>query len=193
MIALIEKWFERGLWASRLVVLAAVFASLASSFALFFITSVDVVTLIAHLVDYIGLDEAARSALRLDAVGHIVNAVDGYLLATILLIFALGLYELFISKIDPAENSSRSSKVLYIKSLDDLKDKLAKVILMILVVTYFEHTIQTEFSTPLDLIYFALGIALVSLALFLAHKSAIKKSDKESKNESKNESEKEGV
>ena len=114
MIALLEKWFERGLWASRLVVLAAVFASLASSFALFFITSVDVVTLIMHLVDYIGLDATARAALRLEAVGHIVNAVDGYLLATILLIFALGLYELFISKIDPAENSSRSSKVLFI-------------------------------------------------------------------------------
>jgi uncharacterized membrane protein YqhA len=35
-------------------------------------------------------------------VAHTVGSIDGFLLATILLIFALGLYELFISDIDEA-------------------------------------------------------------------------------------------
>jgi uncharacterized membrane protein YqhA len=45
-------------------------------------------------------------------VAHTVGSIDGFLLATILLIFALGLYELFISDIDEAQNSS-CSKVYY--------------------------------------------------------------------------------
>jgi uncharacterized membrane protein YqhA len=36
-------------------------------------------------------------------VAHTVGSIDGFLLATILLIFALGLYELFISDIDEAQ------------------------------------------------------------------------------------------
>ena len=91
------------------------------------------------------------------------------LLATVLLIFSLGLYELFISKIDKAEHSATSSNVLLITSLDDLKSRLAKVILMILIVKFFEHAISMVFETPLDLLYLAGGISLLGLALYLSH------------------------
>ena len=88
---------------------------------------------ITHLGGYAspGLDTAARAVLRSQTVTHIVEVIDGYLLATVLLIFSLGLYELFISKIEAAENSESASGVLLITSLDDLKARLAKVILMI--------------------------------------------------------------
>jgi len=75
--------------------------------------------------------------MRATTVTHVVEIVDGYLLATILLIFSLGLYELFIGKIEKAEQSETSSSVLLIHRLDDLKNRLAKVILMILIVTVF--------------------------------------------------------
>jgi len=81
----------------------------------------------------------------------------------------LGLYELFISKIDAAEGDQNSSNILLIKSLDDLKARLAKVILMILIVKFFEYTVSMEFSTPLDLLYMAGGIALIGLSLYLSH------------------------
>jgi uncharacterized membrane protein YqhA len=103
-------------------------------------------------------------------VAHTVGSIDGFLLATILLIFALGLYELFISDIDEAQNSS-CSKVLEINSLDDLKSKLSKVILMILVVTFFEVSLSMTFAGALDLVYFSLGILMVSLALYFGSKS----------------------
>jgi uncharacterized membrane protein YqhA len=59
--------------------------------------------------------------------------------------------------------------VLLIDSLDDLKSRLAKVILMILIVKYFEHAIAMSFETPLDLLYLAGGITLIGLAIYLSH------------------------
>lgn len=169
----LEKGFETALWNSRFVVMFAVIASLLSSFALFFMASVDAFYMLKHLVVYAspGLAEADRYALHDATIAHVVEIVDGYLLATVLMIFSLGLYELFISKIDAAESHSRSSNILLINSLDDLKARLAKVILMILIVNFFEHVISMEFRNALELLYLAGGIALIGLALYLTHAS----------------------
>jgi uncharacterized membrane protein YqhA len=167
----VEKTFETILWNSRLVVLAAVVASLMAAFAMFYMASVDAVYMISHLAHYASpaLTAAERVGLRSTTVTHVVEIVDGYLLATVLLIFALGLYELFISKIDQAEGAENASNVLMITSLDDLKSRLAKVVMMILVVRYFEYALGMDFSSPLDLLQFAGGIALLGLALYLSH------------------------
>ena len=148
-------------------------ASLLTSLAVFYMATVDAYYMLSHLFEYASpaLDVAARSALRSATITHVVEIVDGYLLATVLLIFALGLYELFISKIDMAEGAETSSNVLLINSLDDLKARLAKVILMILIVKFFEHAIGLAFETPMDLLYLAGGIALIGLALYLSHAS----------------------
>ncbi len=164
-----EKLFENFLWKSRLVVLAAVIISLVSSLAMFYMASIDSAYMIAHLLDYPTLDDSARLALRSTTITHVVELIDGYLLAIVLLIFALGLYELFISKIDQAEDADNASQVLVIHSLDDLKARLSKVIVMILIVKYFEHALEMKFHTPLDLLIFAAGIACIGLALYLTH------------------------
>lgn len=167
----LEKFFESLLWDSRFVVLAAVIASLLASFSMFYIATVDAYYMISHLLEYASpaLEAEQRSTLRSDTITHVVEIVDGYLLATVMLIFALGLYELFISKIDAAEESEGSSNVLLIHSLDDLKSRLAKVILMILIVKFFEHAIRMKFESPVDLLYLAAGIALIGLSLYLSH------------------------
>lgn len=168
---MLEKPFETLLWQSRLIVIAAVIISLVSSVAMFFMATVDAVYMISHLVEYPSLQGEERFLLRSETITHVVELIDGYLLATVLLIFALGLYELFISKIDQAENAENASKVLLIHSLDDLKTRLAKVILMILIVKFFEFALEMSFNTPLDLLMFAGGIALIGLALYLTHAS----------------------
>ena len=168
----LERVFEAFLWRSRLVVLAAVIASLVSALAMFFMATVDAASLAWHVfAGYASpeLSAEARGELRAASVTHVVEVVDGYLLATVLLIFALGLYELFISRIDEAERSEAASRVLVIRNLDDLKARLGKVVLMILIVTFFEHGVKMRFEDMLDLLYFAGGIALVGLALFLSH------------------------
>jgi uncharacterized membrane protein YqhA len=91
------------------------------------------------------------------------------LLAAAALIFALGLYELFVDDLDEARANRLSSKILVVHSLDDLKSRLGKVILMILIVSLFEQVSQISFGGPLDLLYLALSIALIGLALYLSH------------------------
>ena len=168
----IEKYFEKLLWNSRHMVLVAVVASVLLSLLLFAITAIDVISLLSHSGEYISASGEERKLLKIEMVAHTVGAIDGFLLATILMIFSLGLCELFISDIDEAKKSGQSSKVLVINSLDDLKSKLAKVILMILVVTFFEVSLSMSFTDALDLVYFSLGILMVSLALYFGSKSS---------------------
>ncbi len=169
----LERLFENVLWSSRFVVLLAVISSGLASLAVFYISTVDVCYMIGDLLHYgsPALSSGERLLMRDNMVRHVVAVVDGYLLGTVLLIFSLGLYELFISKIDPAHHDKAASKVLDIRNLDDLKNRLAKVVLMILVVRYFEHALEMKFHAPADLVYFAGGIALVGLALYLTHAS----------------------
>lgn len=165
-----ERLFEKALWNSRFVVLIAVIASLITALAMFYMATVDVYYLISHLGDYMSPDLTgeARKDFRAETVAHVVEVIDGYLLATVLFIFSLGLYELFISKIEEAEESD-NSKVLAIHSLDDLKARLGRVVLMILIVNFFEHAISMDFHGPLDLLALAGGIGLIALALYFSH------------------------
>ncbi|MFA5370870.1 MAG: YqhA family protein [Sideroxydans sp.] len=170
---LLERLFEGALWNSRFVVLSAVIGSMLAGFAIFYMATVDVVYLFQHAMHYAdaSMSEEMRKTLHDSTVSHIVEVVDGYLLATVMLIFSLGLYELFISDIDQAHGSKTASRIMVINSLDDLKSKLAKVILMILIVTLFEQAITMPITTPLDLVYLGASIALVALALYWTHAS----------------------
>jgi uncharacterized membrane protein YqhA len=174
----IENGFEKFLWNSRFIVILAVVASMISSVILFVIATFDVFELIAKVFKYVTLPGPERTAAGYeefhgDVVGHIIGAVDDYLLAMVLFIFALGVYELFISKIQEAEaEAAASSRILLIHNLDDLKDRLAKVILMILIVTFFKNVIHTTFDDPLNILYLGLGILFVALALFFTHKGS---------------------
>ena len=181
--SLLERLFEAVLWRSRYMVVVAVIASVMAAIAIFYVTTVDVVYLFVHALGYGqgAMDAAARRALRDDTVTHVVEVVDGYLLGTVMLIFALGLYELFISDIDQARGSRASSRILVIETLDDLKTRLAKVILMILIVKLFEHAVKANIRSALDLLYLGGGIALVGLALYLTHASESRASNGETR------------
>jgi uncharacterized membrane protein YqhA len=169
----LEKLFEGALWNSRFMILTAVIGSLLAGIAIFYMATVDVVNLFNHALHYAdsSLTAEARKALHDATVSHIVEVVDGYLLATVMLIFSLGLYELFISDIDQAHGTKSSSKILVINNLDDLKSRLAKVILMILIVTLFEEALNMHLESPLDLVYLGASIALIALALYFTHAS----------------------
>ena len=146
-----------------------------SSGILFIMATADVGKLVIKTVGYYSQaqdQEGGYEEFHSAVVGHVISAVDDYLLATVLLIFSMGLYELFISKINQAEEDvHHSSQILLIKTLDDLKDRLAKVVLMILIVTFFKNVIHTTFNDPLNILYLGGGILLVALALYFTYKS----------------------
>lgn len=165
----LEAIFERTLWSSRFLVVIPVVASIILAIIMFFITTVDVVRVLTIAVHYAdpALSEATRTALRNTSVAEVAGIVDGYLFAAILLIFAFGLYELFVGKINIAEKSEIASRVLLIQTLDDLKERLATLVFLILVIRYFEFALQLPVTGPLDLLYIAVGVALIAVALYL--------------------------
>ena len=164
---IVERFFEGFLWRTRWMVIIAVLFSLLASFGLFVVASYEIYEPVHGMFSH-GFHLSKQEHDEL--VGAIVGAIDLYLIATVLIIFALGLYELFISKIDEAENDESSSKILAIHSLDDLKEKLAKVVLMVLIVTFFKYAIHIKYETPLQTLYLATGVLMLALALYFSHR-----------------------
>jgi uncharacterized membrane protein YqhA len=112
-----------------------------------------------------------KSALYTETVAKIASIIDGFLFATIMLIFSMGLYELFISKIAVAEDNELAQRILVIRSIDDLKDRLAKVIFLILIVKFFEYALHLTYTTPIELLQLGGGILLVAAALWLTSRT----------------------
>lgn len=155
-----------------------VIISLVVAAGVLLVTTVDAVGLLGSVLRYATLGSAERSTLYLEIISSVVAIVDGYLLGAILIIFALGLYELFIEKIDIAETSEVAGRLLLIRSLDDLKDRLANLILVILIVKFFQVALKMKYSEPLDLLYLAIGVVLIGGALYLTGKAKGSKADK---------------
>lgn len=166
-----KRSIEFLLWNVRLIMIVPVIASVFVAAAVLFITTIDAVVLFGTMLTYGTLDSAARSSAYIETIVNVVAIVDGYLLAAILIIFALGLYELFIDKIDAAEGSDLASRLLLIRSLDDLKDRLANLILVILIVKFCQIALKMKYTQPLDLLYLSIGMVLIGGALFLTSKS----------------------
>ncbi len=163
-----ESAFENFLWNSRLWVLFAVVSALIAAVALFIIGTLDVLDVVRQLWNYYILSDHSHD-IHATAVSEIIGAVDLYLIGIVMLLFSFGIYELFISQIDTAVGHS-SSKILEIHSLDELKDKVAKVIIMVLVVKYFQMVLDMKFEGPLEMLYLAGSILALSLALYFLHK-----------------------
>jgi len=165
----LERVFESGLWSSRFIVILAVIFGLIGAIALFIVASFDVYDTAKYvLTTYI--NHAHPEAFHEDVVGGIIGAVDLYLIGVVMLLFAFGLYELFISDIDPAKGNEKENKILAIHSLDQLKDKISKVIVMVLVVSFFQKVGHTEYNGALEMLYFALSITAVAVGLFFLGK-----------------------
>ncbi len=165
----IENIFEGTLWRSRLLVILAVISSLLGSMVLFIIGSLDMIDVLLKTWGYYILGDHSYD-LHAKVVGELIGAIDLYLIAVVLLIFSFGIYELFVSQIDEAKESE-SSQILEIHSLDELKDKIAKVIIMVLIVKYFQMVLDMSFNGALEMLYLAISILGLSLALFFLHKA----------------------
>ncbi|WP_456479296.1 YqhA family protein [Nautilia sp.] len=166
---IIEALFEGALWRGRLIAVLAVIFGMIGAIALFLIASADIWHMAVITYKYFFMHYHPDN-FHEELIGGIIGAVDLYLIAVVLLIFAFGIYELFISEIDDAENSEVGNKILAIHSLDELKDKLGKVVVMVLIVSFFKKVMHMEFGTPLEMLYLAGSILALALALYYMHK-----------------------
>jgi len=170
MMGAIEQIFEKLLWNSRLFILLAVIFGMIGGIILFIVGSIDIYEIAKHTVS-VYMNHEHPADFHEQIVGTIIGAIDLYLIAVVLLLFSFGLYELFISKIDVAVEHETSS-VLEIKNLDQLKDKLAKVIVMVLVVSFFKTVLHTTYDGPLEMLYFAGSILALAVGLHYLHKGS---------------------
>jgi uncharacterized membrane protein YqhA len=142
--SLMKKLLEKSVY---LVLISVVFSLLAALAASVW-GAVKTVLVIKHLV----LSTAASPVASVE----LIALMDSFLIATALLIFALGLYELFIEEIKLPE-------WLVVHDLDDLKVKLSSVMILVMAVTFLEHLV--EWKDPLGMLYFGIAVAAVSASL----------------------------
>ena len=151
---------SRILSSSRYILLIAVLASFLASAALLVYSGLTVIRLVLDMFSSIQLtpDSAKELAVKF------IQLVDIILLSTVLYIVALGLYELFIDENLP------TPKWLHITSLDDLKERLISVIIVMLAATFLGYVI--EWDKSIAILALGLGIAVVIAApwLFIAQR-----------------------
>eukprot|EP00262_Sarcandra_glabra_P015370 TRINITY_DN4735_c0_g1_i1.p1 TRINITY_DN4735_c0_g1~~TRINITY_DN4735_c0_g1_i1.p1 ORF type:complete len:273 (+),score=34.88 TRINITY_DN4735_c0_g1_i1:219-1037(+) len=175
----LEENIEKVIYHFRFLTLLGVFGSLVGSF-LCFIKGCTYV--MSSFMEY---SMSGGKVILL-----LVEAIDVYLLGTVMMIFGMGLYELFVSTLDIAKSyqsftmetsAYRSSlfglfmlmerpKWLEIKSINELKTKLGHVIVMILLVGMYEKSIKVVIYSPIDLLCFSASILLSSGCLYLLSK-----------------------
>lgn len=158
---LFERIFETILWNSRYIVLLGVIFGALSAVVLFIAGSWEIFDI---LVSYIHATE--EELTHEDILIAIIGAVDFYLIGLVLLIFSFGIYELFISEIDIARRAGEFGSILEVESLDDLKNKIIKVIIMVLIVSFFQRILSMEFSTPLDMLWMAISIGVICIGVY---------------------------
>ncbi len=166
----LEEIFEYLLWKSRLFVILAVISSIVGAILLLIVGTVLIFKLTKEFFFYIRY-QTLFDEFMLTTVTYVISAVDIFLISTILFIFGFGIYELFVSKIDVAEKDEANPKLLIIKNLDQLKGKLGKVVIMVLIVSFFKLALKTQYSSPKDLLFLSGGILLISLAFFFISKT----------------------
>jgi len=159
----LEDLFERGLWKFRLIAILPVVMSLFSSLGTFVLGTREVLGALKMLNNV-----AASKNYLGELLGKVVGGVDLYLIGIALLIFGYGVYELLISPIDPArDDDQQGNGLLDIRSLDQLKEKLVKVLVVALIVSAFKAMLTLPIASPSDLVLFCLSVLLLAFSGWL--------------------------
>jgi uncharacterized membrane protein YqhA len=149
--------------------LIAVVASVLLALERLYLAVVDATRVLGILIDYAdpSLDAKEATYLRNKAVTVIVRIIDGFLITSILLIFAFGIYELYIGDIDLIDRSEAALRFLAVHNLDELKDNVARLVILVLIIEFLGVALSIQYAQPLDLLYLAVCILLVSGGIFL--------------------------
>lgn len=145
----------------KYIILLAVVSTFLASAATFIWSAVRMITNVVSLTAGLITHEGGHSGVQM------IASLDSILLAIVLYIFSVAIYELFFGKINVPD-------WLIIENLDGLKEKLASVIILILAVTFLEHIV--EWKDAKDTLMFGISIAavLIALVFYMQHKKGEK-------------------
>lgn len=120
----------------------------------------ELILLIGHTISE-GISSKGAKALSL----NFIELIDLFLLGTVLYIIALGLYELFI------DDHLSLPDWLVIHTLDDLKDKLTGVIILVMAVLFLGQVVTWDGQRDLLPYGAAIALMIASLTYFLSQRS----------------------
>ena len=160
----LERRFESMIWKFRLITLVPVVMSLFGSVSCFVIGTYAEISVLSRVIQ--GHFTHTNSTLL---IGKVVGGTDYYLIGIALLIFGYGIYELVISDIDPRQQEASDVRrnLLNIESLDGLKQKLTKVIVVALIVTAFKSMVGFKVTTSAELQMFCAGVLMLAFSAWL--------------------------
>ena len=159
-----EYRFEQWLWRFRLVAILPVLFSLASTGITFVLGTNQIIMAIFGL----GGDHSSSKEYLAHLLGGVVTGIDLYLIGIALLIFGYGVYELLISPIDAARSVDHAGEgLLHIRDLDQLKEKLVKVLVVALIVSAFKAMLALPITDGPSLAFFCVGVLLLAVSGFL--------------------------
>jgi Predicted membrane protein len=144
----------------RYIIIVAVLATLIAATALILFGTVETYVVIRDVFSKGEFTSKVAKALLLS----FIEITDIFLLATVLYITALGLYELFIDDRAPVPHW------LAIHTLDDLKDKLIGVVVVVIGVGFLGQFTTWNGETNLLISGGGAGLIIVALTYFLTQK-----------------------
>lgn len=140
----------RSLTLTKYIVLLGVVGLLVASLAGFVLALVETFNLVQYMISHI-----ADPELEIEEV-YFIKLVDGFLVSTGLLVFGLGLFEIFIKPLDLPE-------ALKFTTIGQLKSTLANIIILTLAVSFL--TFVQEGDDAQAILLKGAGIASVILVL----------------------------
>jgi uncharacterized membrane protein YqhA len=170
----VESSFETVLWKFRLIAVLPVLMTAITSLTTFVLGTKETI----HSLKLVLHDFGSENFPVAEVLGDFVGGVELYLVGIALLIFSYGTYELLISDVSPGRDGdgTKFKGVLDVKSLDDLKEKLVKVLVVALLVVAFKSMIAIPIPDRLSLLYYSLTLLLLTFCAFLLSKLGHSKS-----------------
>ncbi len=165
----LEQIVEKSLWTVRFLAIVPVVFGIISVVVLFILGSLEIILVLGEYVNLIVGKEISENTVA-KIMSGVIGGIDLYLIGIVLLIFSFGVYELFISKIDIARESDEL-QILEVKSLDQLKDKILKVVIVVLIVSFFKRVMELHVNSVTEMLYLAIAILLISASGYLLRSS----------------------
>jgi uncharacterized membrane protein YqhA len=151
----VRRDFERGLSLTQLTVVLPVMVLLLSGVGAYVYGTVYAVHSVIDIAD----NPFVPRNLQLFLI-----EIDLFLIGATLIIAAIGLYELFVARIDPAHTRRPLPAWLEMNDLNDLKARVISMIILVTAVSFADVLLEFA-SDTLDVLYLAAGVAVFIVAL----------------------------
>lgn len=109
------------------------------------------------------LNSAVQGSAAKQAIAYLVQGIDAFLIALVLMIFSGGVYDLFIHRVEGSSKLETSQP--RIQSIAQLKSIIAELIVIILFVKFLEDILGSSNTYQWEMLVLPIGILFLALSL----------------------------